>query len=71
MSIDMGQADRTLRVVHVDPWSWTWFDVKPKAHIVRGDICVIRGMNGTPEMFKLVEQHHYKEWVGCFSFIGK
>lgn len=70
MSIDMGQADRTL-VVHVEPWSWTWFDVKLRKDAVRGDLCVIRGVNGKPEMFKIVEQHHYKEWVGCFSFLGK
>jgi len=69
MSVDMGQADQTLRTRSA-PTPYTWGDIKPKAHIVRGDICVIRRMNGTPEMFRLVEQHHYKEWVGCFSFIG-
>lgn len=70
MSVDMGQADQTLRiVVHVNPWKWTWSDVKLRPNIVRGDLCVIRGVNGTPEMFKIVEQHTYKEWVGCFSAI--
>lgn len=68
MSVDMGQADRTLRS-HRGPMPYTWQDIKPKAHITRGDICVIRSMNGWPEMFKLVEQHHYKEWTGCFSVI--
>ena len=42
----------------------------PKAHIKRGDICVIRLVGGKPEMFRLVEQHHDKEWVGCFTYIG-
>jgi len=50
---------------------YTWHDIKPKAHIQRGDICVIRCMSGSPEMLKLVEQRHYKEWVGCFSYIGE
>jgi hypothetical protein len=66
--MDMGQADRTLRS-QTKPKPFTWFEVKPKAHIVRGDVCVIRRMNGSPEMFKIVEQHSYKEWSGCFSII--
>ena len=70
MSVDMGQADRTLRT-HRGRMTYTWADIKPKAHIQRGDICVIRSMNGWPEMFRLVEQHHYKEWAGCFTYIGE
>jgi hypothetical protein len=66
--IDMAQAERGLRSTS-RPVPYTWHNVKPKAHIQRGDICVIRSMNGAPEMFRLVEQHHYKEWVGCFSAI--
>ena len=70
MSVDMGQADQTLRtVVHVNPWAWTWGGVKLRPNTMRGDLCVIRGVNSTPEMFKIVEQHTYKEWVGCFSAI--
>ena len=67
--VDMAQAERGLRSTS-RPFSYTWHDIKPKAHIQHGDICVIRSMSGSPEMFRLVEQHHYKEWVGCFSYIG-
>jgi hypothetical protein len=68
--IDMGQADRTLRT-HNRPPPYTWADIKPKQHITRGDICVVRRINGAPEMFRLVDQHHYKEWVGCFTYMGE
>lgn len=68
--IDMAQAERGLRSAS-RPLPYTWRDIKPKAHIQRGDVCVIRSMSGSPEMFRLVEQHHYKEWVGCFSYIGE
>lgn len=56
-------------IVHLSSWAWTWADVKLRPDTVRGDLCVIRGVNGKPVMFKIVEQHTYKEWVGCFSFI--
>lgn len=36
----------------------------------RGDICVIRIRNGVPMMFRLYDQRTYKEWVGCFSYLG-
>jgi hypothetical protein len=36
----------------------------------RGTICVIRLFNGKPEALRLVEQHDYKAWVGCFSILG-
>ena len=45
--------------------------VKPKPHIKRGDVCVIRLVGGVREMFRLVDQHHYKEWVGCFTYLGE
>ena len=35
----------------------------------RGTICVIRLFNGKPEALRLVDQHQYKEWAGCFSII--
>ena len=35
----------------------------------RGTICVIRLCNGEHEALRLVEQHHYAQWVGCFSII--
>ena len=67
---DMAQADRTLRTRQRST-PYTWADIKPKQHIVRGDVCEVRRMNGAPEMFSLVEQHQYKEWVGCFTYIGE
>jgi len=68
--IDMAQADRTLRT-RQRPVPYTWADIKPKQHINHGDICVIRRMNGSPEMFRINDPHHYKEWVGCFTYIGE
>jgi len=68
--IDMGQADRTLRS-RQQPTPYTWQDIKPKAHIAHGDVCVIRRMNGSPEMFKIHDQQWYREWVGCFTYIGE
>ena len=35
----------------------------------KGTICVIRSCNGKPEALRIVNQHHYKEWVGCFSIL--
>jgi hypothetical protein len=67
---DMAQADRTLRSSS-RPTPFTWADVKPKPSLTHGEICVIRRFNGSPEMLRVVDQHHYKEWVGCFSYIGE
>lgn len=33
----------------------------------KGDVCVFRGVHGRTQVLKLVHQHHYKEWQGCFS----
>jgi hypothetical protein len=52
------------------PPQYTWADLKHKAHLQPRTICVIRSMNGKPEIFSIVEQHHYKEWVGCFTYLG-
>jgi hypothetical protein len=68
--IDMAQAERGLRSTS-RPMPYTWHDIKTKAHIQRGEICVIRCMSGSPEMLRLDEQRHYKEWIGCFSYIGE
>ena len=35
----------------------------------RGTICVERSVMGQPWWLALVEQHQYKEWVGCFSIL--
>ena len=72
---DMAQADRTLRTQN-KPTPYTWAEVKfldgeYQPPLGRGDICVIRGFNGSPEVLRLDDQHHYKEWVGCFSYLGE
>jgi hypothetical protein len=36
----------------------------------RGELCVIRQSRGKPEALRIVPQWSYKEWVGCFSWIG-
>lgn len=35
----------------------------------RGDICVIREINGRECVLRLSNQSSYKEWTGCFSII--
>lgn len=35
----------------------------------RGDICVFREADGAWQVMRLYHQHHYKEWVGCFSIV--
>jgi hypothetical protein len=66
--IDMAQADRTLwrterlpdtRKPKVAP------DVKP------GDYCVIRGYSGWPTILRIEPQDSYKEWQGCFVYLGE
>jgi hypothetical protein len=37
---------------------------------MRGVICVEREVYGVVEWLPLVDQHHYKQWVGCFSLLG-
>jgi len=66
---DMAQADRTLRA-RPTPTPFTWANVKPKPSLTYGEVCVIRRFNGAPEMLRIVDQQQYKEWVGCFSYIG-
>lgn len=73
--IDMAQADRSLRT-HPRPTPYAWTEVKflddeYQPPLQRGDICVIRRANGAPEVLRLADQHHYKEWVGCFSYLGE
>lgn len=40
---------------------------------MRGIICVERGvgMQGEIKWLPLADQHHYREWLGCFSLLGK
>jgi hypothetical protein len=35
-----------------------------------GAICVTRETNGVAEILPLADQWTYKEWVGCFCYIG-
>jgi hypothetical protein len=35
----------------------------------RGMIYVVRRVNGVDVPLRIENQHHYKEWVGCFSAI--
>lgn len=66
--IDLAQADRTLRTNN-RPAPYGWVDVKPNQNVTRGDLCVIRRSNGSPEILKIDNQTQYKEWVGCFSIV--
>ena len=36
-------------------------------HFGKGSICVMREYRGKPVVLKIENQHHFKEWVGCFS----
>ena len=59
--IDLGQhIPRHSQPVHRD-----WIDVKGTTN--RGQLCVIRSSNGTPEIFKLDPKENWKEWSGAFS----
>ena len=33
-------------------------------------ICVLRECNGKTIVLKIENQHHFKEWTGCFSLIN-
>lgn len=70
---DMAQADRTLRRNNTQQTQrpFTWAEIKPKAHIKRGDICVIRSFNGAREMLKLDDPFWHTRWIGCFTYIGE
>jgi hypothetical protein len=35
-----------------------------------GKICVLREVRGIWEALPLDPQWHYREWVGCFTYIG-
>ena len=35
----------------------------------RGDICVVREVNGRYCVLRLIEPWTYREWIGCFSII--
>ena len=37
---------------------------------MRGVICVERSVRGVIEWLPLADQHHYREWQGCFSLLG-
>lgn len=66
--IDMAQADRTLRVRtgKAVSYDWTKLFAAPK-DLKRGEICVIREF----EVLRIDPQWSYKEWSGCFSWIGE
>ena len=38
---------------------------------MRGVICVERSVRGVIEWLPLADQHHYREWQGCFSLLGE
>ena len=38
-------------------------------NLSKGTICVERVVRGKLEWLPLVNQHHYKEWNGCFSIL--
>ena len=65
--IDMAQADRTLRVRQTKGSSYDWTKLQAAAtDLKRGEVCVIREY----EVLRIQPQWSYKEWVGCFSWIG-
>ena len=68
--IDLAQADRTLRARTTRAVSYDWTRVTPAADLKRGELCVIRQSTGTPLVLKIEPQWAYKEWVGCFCWIG-
>jgi len=68
--IDMAQADRTLRARTSNAVSYDWTKVVPATDLKRGELCVIRQSSGKPEALKIEPQWAYKEWTGCFSWIG-
>ena len=68
--IDMAQADRTLRQRTSKAFSYDWTKVVPAADLKRGELCVIRQSTGTPLVLKIEPQWAYKEWAGCFCWIG-
>lgn len=62
--VDLGQADAKRRV---NPKSFNWTDVVQEDTACRGDICVIRQLFGSPEIFVVRPRENWKEWVGAFS----
>ena len=69
--VDMGQADRTLRVRQT-PVPYGWSDVEPPhPAIKRGDVCVIRQASGKPEILRISPQSSYRAWAGCFTYLGE
>lgn len=35
----------------------------------RGDVCVMRAVNGQDVALRIDPQSRYREWVGCFSYL--
>lgn len=69
--LDLAQADRTLRQRTTGSQSYDWtMVISVSDNLKKGELCVIRQSNGRPEMLKIEPQWEYKEWKGCFSFIG-
>ena len=68
--LDMAQADRTLRARTTGAWSYDWTMVTPAADLKRGELCVIRQSTGKPLVLRIDPPWSYKEWTGCFSWIG-
>ena len=65
--IDMAQADSTLRKRTRNAVSYDFTKLAPVAKdLKKGEICVIREY----EILRIVPQWSYKEWVGCFSWLG-
>ena len=67
----MAQADSTLKQRTTKASSYDWTMIVPSSEdFKRGELCVIRQSRGKPEALRIVPQWSYKEWVGCFSWIG-
>lgn len=45
--------------------NWNGHTQHPELH--RGVIYVMRRVNGTDVPLRIYNQHHYREWLGCFS----
>lgn len=65
--IDLGQYISRA----ANPLRFSWSDVRCPHPRQTGDLCVIRSSNGTPEILKIEDSAHWREWAGAFSYISE
>ena len=59
-----------MKLVKTKTIPFSWANVADKPSLQQGEICVIRLFNGMPEMLRITNPLDYKEYSGCFSYIG-